>query len=287
VDGERRSRSEELTQRLEELRERAEALPGAPLALEVARNERELGGGLLAGGVAFRAFLWLVPFGVVTASLASFWSEYDEDGLEAAAREFGIGAAAAQAAAEALQTGEQNAAAFLGVGLVLLAWFTLGAVRALVLAYALAWRLERPRIRRPLHVIVLFNGLFVLAIAASAGTAWLREQIGVTALLGSVITVALTAAVALMAMWLLPHRATELRELLPGAALVAVGHALVNVAVVFYFAPKLGDSEETYGAFGAAATMLVWLYVLARLITGAAFLNATLWAHRQAEAQSS
>jgi hypothetical protein len=30
--------------------------------------------------------------------------------------------------------------------------------------------------------------------------------------------------------------------------------------------------------------MLVWLYVLSRLATGAAFLNATLWAKRQSEA---
>jgi uncharacterized BrkB/YihY/UPF0761 family membrane protein len=87
-------------------------------------------------------------------------------------------------------------------------------------------------------------------------------------------------------MWILPHRAASPHELLPGALLVAVGNQLVQIAVIFYFAPRLGDSQETYGAFGAAATMLVWLYVLARLITDAAFLNATLWAHRQAEVPS-
>jgi uncharacterized BrkB/YihY/UPF0761 family membrane protein len=31
--------------------------------------------------------------------------------------------------------------------------------------------------------------------------------------------------------------------------------------------------------------MLVWLYVISRLITGAAFLNATLWSRRQADAR--
>jgi uncharacterized BrkB/YihY/UPF0761 family membrane protein len=35
-----------------------------------------------------------------------------------------------------------------------------------------------------------------------------------------------------------------------------------------------------YGAFGAAAAMLVWLYMISRLITLAAFLNATLWLRR-------
>ena len=226
-----------------------------------------------------------VPFGLVTAAVLSFWSEQDPEGLESAARNFGIGSAAAEAAAESLAEGDRSAVLALLVGLVALAWFTLGAVRALVLAYALAWSLEPPRLRRPARAIALFNGLFLLGIAASAGEAWLREQIGATSLFGIVAGTVLVAAIALCAMWILPHRASHPRELLPGAALVAVGHQLVQLVVLFYFAPQLGEAEETYGAFGTAATMLVWLYVLSRLVTGAAFLNATLWDRRQLATQ--
>jgi uncharacterized BrkB/YihY/UPF0761 family membrane protein len=93
-----------------------------------------------------------------------------------------------------------------------------------------------------------------------------------------------STALALAAMWLLPRRPTGVRDLLPGAVMVAVGVQLINIAVVFYFAPRLGRSEETYGAFGAAATMLVWLYVISRLVTGAAFLNSTLWLRRNVAA---
>jgi uncharacterized BrkB/YihY/UPF0761 family membrane protein len=149
-----------------------------------------------------------------------------------------------------------------------------------VLAHALAWQLTPPRIRRPLTAIAVFNGLFGLAWLSTAGLAWLRDQIGVTALWGVGISLVATTAVALYAMWLLPNRASHPRELLPGAVLVATGVELIQIAVVFYFALRLGRSEETYGAFGAAATILVWLYVLSRLVTGAAFLNATLWAKR-------
>ena len=74
-----------------------------------------------------------------------------------------------------------------------------------------------------------------------------------------------TLGLVLWAMWLLPHRATQARELLPGALVVTIGHQLVQIAVIFYFAPKLGRSEETYGAFGTSATMLIWLYVISRL----------------------
>ena len=68
---------------------------------------------------------------------------------------------------------------------------------------------------------------------------------------------------------------------MPGPLLLSVGSQVVNVAVVFYFAPKLEGSSEFYGALGVAAVLLVWLYMVARLATGAAFLNATLWERRQ------
>jgi uncharacterized BrkB/YihY/UPF0761 family membrane protein len=283
MQSEHRSRTAALAERMAAVRARSERLPGAPLVREVLQNERELGGGLIAGGVAFRIFLWLVPFGLVVAAVLSFWRELDPEGLEDGARRFGAGAAAAQAASEALQISDRNVVLILVFGLVLLAWFTLGAVRALVLAHALAWQLEPPRIRRPLRAFAIFNGLFLLAILSSVAGQWLEAEIGRTALLGTALGLAVATAIAVYAMWLLPHRATDIRELLPGAVLVAVGYELVQIAVIFYFAPRLGRSEETYGAFGTAATMLVWLYVLSRLITVAAFLNATLW-HRRLQA---
>jgi len=288
VQAKHQSRTAALAERLATVRARSETLPGAPLVREVLQSERELGGGLIAGGVAFRIFLWLVPFVLVIAAVLSFWGDLDSNGLESAARRFGVGAAAAQAASEALQFGDRNAVFVLVFGLALLAWFTLGAVRALVLAHALAWQLEPPRIRRPLRVFAVFNGLFLLAILSSVAGAWLEAAIGRTALLGTAVALAVATAIALWAMWLLPHRATDVRELLPGALLVAVGYEVVQIAVIFYFAPRLGRSEETYGAFGSAATMLVWLYVLSRLITVAAFLNATLWdrRHRAERARS-
>jgi uncharacterized BrkB/YihY/UPF0761 family membrane protein len=284
MGAEERSRKAVLAERLESIRAQSERLPGASLVREVLQREWKLAGGLLAGGVAFRLFLWLVPFGLVVAALLSFWSELDPEALESAAEEFGLGAAAANAATEALQSSDRSAAVFLVVGLFFTAWFTIGAVRALTVAYSLAWNLEPPRIRRPFAAIAAFNGLLILAIASAAGESWLEEQIGATAIIGVALTFLLGTAIALAAMWLLPHRATRARELLPGAALLAFGHQLVQIAVVFYFAPRLGRSEETYGAFGAAATMLIWLYVLSRLGTGAAFLNATLWERRQSAA---
>ena len=93
----RRARSAALAQRLEDLNRRSETLPGGRLVRETLRNERRLGGALLAGGVAFRMFLWLTPLGLVFAAVLSLWSETDPDGLESAAKKLGVGAAAAHA----------------------------------------------------------------------------------------------------------------------------------------------------------------------------------------------
>ncbi len=128
--------------------------------------------------------------------------------------------------------------------------------------------------------MLLFNGLFLMVAVAGAALAWLREELGLLGILGILLTIAFQTGVTLLVMWLLPRRAERWEELVPGALLVAVGAQLVSVAVVFYFAPKIGRSTELYGTLGTAAVLLVWLYVVARLITAGAFLNATLWERR-------
>ena len=77
----------------------------------------------------------------------------------------------------------------------------------------------------------------------------------------------------------LPHRGSSWRDQLPGAVLVGLGTQLIHLAVVLYLAPKIGRSSELYGALGAATVLLLWLYLVARLIVAAAFLNAALWEH--------
>jgi uncharacterized BrkB/YihY/UPF0761 family membrane protein len=272
-----------LVQRADELTATArQRVPGADAGFRAVERELAFGGGLLAGGLAYRLFLWLLPIGLVGAQLLGFWLGSNEEAVEDAAREFGIGAAAVASAERAVETSQTNRFLLLLGGLVALAWFSLGFVRALQLAYSLAWGLPRPKLHKPLYAVLVFNGLFLTLAVAGAALAWLRGELGLFGIVGVLLTIAFQTAVALLVMWLLPHRATRWQELLPGAVLIAVGAQLVSVAVVFYFAPRIGRSTELYGALGTAAVLLVWLYVLARLITSGAFLNATLWERRQA-----
>lgn len=259
-----------------------ERVPGADVGFLAFQRELGLGGGLLAGGLAYRLFLWLLPVGLLGAQILGFWASANEDSVEDAAKEFGIGAAAVASASDAVETTQSNRILLLLLALMLLAWFSIGFVRALQLAYSLAWGVPRPRLRKPLYAVVLFNGLFISIAVASAELAWLRDKLGYFGIVGVLFTIAFESGVALLVMWLLPRRAERWPELLPGAVLVAVGAQLLSVAVVFYFAPKIGRSSELYGTLGTASVVLIWLYLLARLITSGAFLNATLWERRQA-----
>ena len=63
--------------------------------------------------------------------------------------------------------------------------------------------------------------------------------------------------------------------------LAGLGMILVQVFVSIYLAPRLESQPQLYGALGGATVLLLWLYIVARLIVSAAFLNATLWDRRQ------
>jgi uncharacterized BrkB/YihY/UPF0761 family membrane protein len=48
----------------------------------------------------------------------------------------------------------------------------------------------------------------------------------------------------------------------------------------YVLAPYALNKQGTYGALGLAAALLVGLFVISRLMVGAAVVNATLWERR-------
>ncbi len=251
---------------------------GVECGLEAYWRERRSGGALLAGGLAYRLFFWLLPLGLLFAAVLSFWRSADEVSLDDAARSIGMGAAAARSASQAIGDSTSSRWYFLAAGIFFTAYFSLAVVRALRLAHALAWDVPLGKVRRPVAALTLFNALAITLMLASAATAWLRNELGVWGLFATFAMLGVYAAVALWVMWLLPHADdVPARALLPGAALVALGTEAIHVFVVLYLVPRLGRSSELYGSLGAATVILLWLYITARLIIAAAFLNATAW----------
>jgi uncharacterized BrkB/YihY/UPF0761 family membrane protein len=244
-------------------------------------RERIAAAGLLAGGLAYRLFFWIVPLGLVVAAILSFWMEADRTGLEDAAEKYGIGGATASSAADAIASGERARWYFLVVGVALLPWFGMGVMRAISVAHAVAWKLPPRKLRRAPVAGLAFTGITTALFAVTAGADALRERQagpGLGLLLGLAVVY---AAVVVWVSRFLPSRATGWRPFVPGAVLFGIGMVLVHLSVSFYFAPKLGRSAELYGTLGAAMVVLLWLYIAARLVVAGAFLNAELWERAQ------
>jgi uncharacterized BrkB/YihY/UPF0761 family membrane protein len=259
-----------------------ERLPVINGVIAAAERERATGGGLLAGGVAYRLFFWLVPLGLAGTAAATILGVQPKDGSDLSN---GRGMAGVVASIER-QAIDQNHAArwyLLILGASFSVWFGLGVVRALNVVHALAWGEKIRKVRRPLVAgacFSLFAGILSVGGAAlSAGVS--RIGLGWLALAIALVAVYGTAAFVLSIVF--AHGDAPRRALLPGSLLLSVSaigvHAFVNV----YLAPKVGRSVSTYGMLGAASVVLLWLFIVARLITVSAFLNATLW-HRTVEA---
>jgi uncharacterized BrkB/YihY/UPF0761 family membrane protein len=255
-------------------------------ALEAGDLDRRRAGSLLAGGIAFRIFLWLLPACLFIAGVVGLFRPTGSAQPDHVARTLGLGASVAAIVRQATRDAHKGAGLLLALGIVLTLYMSMSLIRALRVAFVLAW--DEPFGRRP-HLLrdgaVLSLGL-VTALAGEAGIQYLRHQTGVgLSLLLALVPVALGGCLWVGVSLLLPHAQADWRALLPGAALFAAGIAVLHLATVFYFTPRLARAPTLYGSLGTAATLLVWLFVIARIAVASAFLNATLWRRNAASRQ--
>jgi uncharacterized BrkB/YihY/UPF0761 family membrane protein len=272
-----RLESERAREYAEDARERS---PLVALGFSVYERDRRHLGGLLSGALAYRLFLWLLPFtllvvgllGAVTAAADETPNDLSDDlGLQGVLTEL------VRDAAE--QKGWWIA---LLIGLFGTAYAGIGAVRALRITYAAAWGIRPPRMARPLAATLWLFVVVVAALAVSVFCTWLRERSG---LAGTVLTI-VGVALVYFVLWLrvseiLPHRDVPRRALVPGAALVAVGVQGLHLFTAFYLSDSAERATSVYGAIGAALAILLWLFIISRLLVAGAILNAELAARRE------
>ena len=97
------------------------------------------------------------------------------------------------------------------------------------------------------------------------------------AILALVLSAAVPFGVWLLASRLLPHAECPWWALAPGAAVVAIGMTGLQAATVFYFAGSIERKSDTYGAIGTSLALLLWAYILGRIVIAAISLNAAFW----------
>jgi uncharacterized BrkB/YihY/UPF0761 family membrane protein len=276
--------SAQAVRHVDRLRQQHELLDAA---LEAGDLDRRRAGSLLAGGIAFRLFFWLLPAALIVAGAVGFFKPSGSAQPAHVARTLGLGASVAAIVRHATTDAQKGAGVLLALGIVSTLYMSMSLVRSLRIAHVLAW--EEPFGRRP-HLLrdgALVSLALILAFAGEAAAQYLRHRTGVgLSLLLSLVPVVLGGCLWIAVSLLLPHAEARWRALLPGAALFAIGVAALHLATVFYFAPRLARAPTLYGSLGTAATLLVWLFVVSRIIVASAFLNATRWRRSAGSAHS-
>ena len=290
------SRAHELAERAGEYAEttasRVEGLrprvPALDRALRAHERDRRVGGSLLAGALAFRLFVSLLPFALLLVALLGFAASEDSSASQDISSAIGMSGATLSSIANSAKLSQGAQLSVIAFALFALGIASVSAVRALRIVHALAWGLPLRRFQRTAAAAAAFVGWSTLFFGLWALGGWSRASLGAA---GLPITIALLGGFFLL--WLavsreLPHpEGLSWRAFLPGAALVAAGMEAIHLATVLYLSHKAEQASASYGALGTALVLLLWLYFLGRLIVAAAFLNAAVWEHGRGAAAES
>jgi uncharacterized BrkB/YihY/UPF0761 family membrane protein len=227
---------------------------------------------VLAGGIAYRLFLWLLPFGLIIGGALGLGNA---GSVQDAVASGGLPAAVVDAIGDIARAADANSWWLLVTGVPLLLWEGYAGAKALQLIHSLVWD-ERPPRTKPLSISFVFSGAMCVFVAAISVSWWFRDETQLSQVLILALMVAPLAALWLLVSLRLPHGTASWKALLPGAFLVAVGFQVTHGLVVYLLGPKLEKSTSLYGGLGVAATLLFFMWVVGRIVVTAPILNSAL-----------
>ena len=271
----------ERTRLNEELNARRRRSGMVDAGFQVQELDARVGGGILAGALAFRIFLFMVPFVYVVFTVLGAASAAISQDPAQLAKDIGITGVLASAV---VKTQDQSAwtLAALVAGAAVALFLTAGSLlKALYVVHWLIWRIPRvmPTGLVPRLALIGFT------LAASALGVAINDVRNSAGIAGAVIAVLVILAVSFAlwwwVSWQLPHPPVPARALIPGALLMAIGAVVLHLLTTYWIGHLVARKTNTYGPVGIALAVLLWVYILGRIIVASAGLNAALWSRRQ------
>ena len=271
-----RARGERLAARLEEEQSKHQSIE---IGFRWLLRDKEIAGGVLGGGLAYRFFFWVLALSLLSAGGLGFAAHSQSNSeLEAAAADAGLGDSVQATVATAAAQSENGRWWLILLGVLFTLWFSFGLLRALRLVHSAAWRIApQPLHHAPRVIAFVFVSPFALALLA-AGAGWARSHVGFFP--GLLATLAWCAAFGLLWLWVsmhLPAPEVPWTAFVPGAVVFAVGLEALHIVTVYYLAERLASQSALYGALGLAASLLFYLFLVGRGVVWSAELNAVVW----------
>lgn len=286
---EERTRRERIRARVQSERQRLEAARGESITVSFAFDalsyDTDTGAPVLAAALGFRVFLFVVPYTCAVIIIAGYVSEI----FGRKPSKLFPGSGIAHLAAKSVATTGSVSGGVRVITLLVVAYALFLSARSFVkvlyIVHVLVWVVPRTKPTRPNRAALLFIGMVTLAAVLAGVIDNLRYHV----LLGAVASVVLYTVLLLGGWWLvswwLPHRNCPLIALMPGAAVFAIGSIILEIVTIVWFPHYLAGKSEVYGTLGISVAILLWAYLLGRLMTLAAVLNASLWAHFGSESE--
>jgi uncharacterized BrkB/YihY/UPF0761 family membrane protein len=267
----------EVRPRLEALRPRSRTVDSAFLALA---RDTETGGGVLAAAVAFRVFLFVIPYVFAVVALFDVAGSVTGEDPRSVAKTWGVGGLMAQAV-HASTKHLNGSSRYFALLVILLAVLLAGRalLKTLRIVHGLVWRVPVRKPARATRAVFVIVALTTLSLFLSAAVERLRTVSGPGQLGAIILYTVLPSAIWLLLEFALPHAAgVGWKDLIPGAVLFGIAVLALHIFTVYWVAQLIRRKSATYGAVGSALALLLWAYVFGRIMTASAVLNASLWA---------
>ena len=273
----------EIREDAKELARRAETERGKRRSVdaifEMVERDSEVGGGIIAGALAFRLFIWFLPLALVAVAGLGLAGDAASGSPKEAAEKLGFEGLVSNSIANAADSPNRWYA--LLVGLPVLVWATRSVLRVLIGAHRLVWTDARTRAPKPnLRATVRLLGLFLCFGVVSGIASALRGWSSVPGILATIVAVVPYAGLWLLVSVRLPHRDAPWTALAPGALILGVSLEVLQAVIAYVITPWAVVRQGTYGTLGVASALLVGLFLISRLMVASAVVNATLWERR-------
>jgi len=249
------------------------------LAEEFVRRYIRLSCGTLAGDLAFRAFVWLLPFVFVAVALISLVGEGNTERTKELLSSSGIAGSVGQNIAEQIHEVHKSWWIVAAIGLFGLISSGLSLVQSLRRAHFVVWGMHPEPTKTKAKHLLGFMGTLIAAFAIAN----LVSRVGQA---GPLVAAPLSLGMFVgyiglwfLASWAFPHRDVPLTSLLPGAVLFGVAFEILHAISAFYLPHRVSTATQIYGVLGISFVVLAWLLVIGHVTVSAALLNA-VWADR-------
>jgi membrane protein len=244
------------------------------LGFNVVEHDARIGGGLLAGALAYRLFVLLLPTALLFVSGVGLYADAANKSTSEVAKDAGLHGLIASQVASTASGGARWAVFVLIVPVVVYALAKL--YRAIAITHAIVWLGSGRGVRVTPRGVGLLTGTLVLILLAAEVSGWARRHSGLGGVIALLVYLVLAGGGWLVLSRELPHREVGWTDLVPGAAVVGAGLLFVNVFNVYITTRLVEDRANTYGALGIAAALLLSLVLVGRVIIISAELNAEL-----------